>query len=149
MPLYKEDAERTLKLLWEFLGSADDHDQQQSYKDVISGLQVYLTDVLPASRPCLRVRGADGQVTEIQQESNARTQTVDLHCSQGEKLGLVLDRVKLNGNVWSGVDQISPIMVSLVTPGSAAAKDGRLRRGDQLLEIDGQPLAQCSLERAR
>ena len=157
MPLDREDAERALQLLWElFLERAenDDLDQENAYKEVISGLQVYLTDVLPASLPCLRAKGADGLVIEIQQEPNARPQTIDLHCSQREQLGIVLDRVNINGRWWSGAsagssDQISPIMVSLITPGSAAAKDGRLARGDQLLEIDGHPLSQCSLERAR
>ena len=154
MPFDKQEAERALQLLWEFLGSADSDDLEQwnAYREVISGLHVYLTDVLPASLPCLRARGADGLIVEIQQEPNARPQTIKLHCSGGEKLGIVLDKVNLNGTWWSGGaanDQISPIMVSLITPGSAAAKDGRLARGDQLLEIDGHPLSQCSLERAR
>ena len=156
MPVDRQDAERALQLLWEFLESAenDDLDQENAYKEVISGLQIYLTDILPASLPCLRTKGPDGLIIEIQQEPNVRPQTIDLHCSQGEQLGLVLDRVNINGRWWGGAsagssDQISPIMVSLVTPSSAAAKDGRLARGDQLLEIDGHPLSQCSLERAR
>ena len=147
----KEDAERALRLLWEFLGSTDTDDlhQQHTYKEAISGLQAYLTDVLPASLPCLRARGPNGLIVEIQPEPNARPQSVTIHCNQGERLGIVLDKVRLNGRLWSAGDQISPIMVSLITPGSAAAKDGRLARGDQLLEIDGHPLSQCSLERAR
>ena len=154
MPLDRQDAERALQLLWKlFLERAenDDLDQENAYKEVISGLQVYLTDVLPASLPCLQAKGADGLIIEIQQEPNARPQMIDLHCSQGEQLGIVLDRVNVNGRWWSGASggQISPIMVCLITPGSAAAKDGRLARGDQLLEIDGHPLSQCSLERAR
>ena len=155
MPLDRQDAERALQLLWElFLERAenDDLDQENAYKEIISGLQVYLTDVLPASLPCLRAKGADGLIIEILQEPNARPQTIDLHCSKGEQLGIVLDRVNVNGRWWSdsaGSNQISPIMVTLITPGSAAAKDGRLARGDQLLEIDGHPLSRCSLERAR
>ena len=148
MPLQKEDAERALQLFWEFV-DASDGDDLQAYKEAISGLQVYLTDVLPASLPCLRVKGADGLIVEIQPHHGACSQTVDLYCSDGERLGLVLDKVNLNGRWWGGSDQISPIMISLITPGSAAAKDGRLARGDQLLEIDGHPLSQCSLERAR
>ena len=153
MPLDREDAERALQLLWElFLNRAENDDlgQENAYKELISGLQVYLTDVLPASLPCLRVKGADGLIVEIQQEPNARPQTIDLHCSQREQLGIVLDRVNINGG-WGGANsnQISPIMVSLITPNSAAAKDGRLARGDQLLEINGHPLSQSSLERAR
>ncbi len=157
MPLDREDAERALQLLWElFLERAENDDlgQENAYKEVIAGLQVYLTDVLPASLPCLRVKGADGLIVEIQQEPNVRPQTIVLHCSQREHIGIVLDRVNINGGWWGGSastssDQISPIMVSLITPTSAAAKDGRLSRGDQLLEIDGHPLSQCSLERAR
>lgn len=147
----KSDAERALQLLWEFLENTDedDLDQQRAYKEVIGGLHSYLSDVLPASLPCLRAKGANGLVIEIQPEPNARPQTIDIYCNSGEKLGIVLDRVNLNGRLWSASDQISPIMVSLITPGSAAAKDGRLARGDQILEIDGHPLSQCSVERAR
>ena len=154
MSLDREDAERALQLLWElFLNRAENDDlgQENAYKELISGLQVYLTDVLPASLPCLRVKGADGLIVEIQQEPNARPQTIDLHCSQREQLGIGLDRVNINGS-WGGgasSDQISPIMVSRIIPNSAASKDGRLARGDQLLEINGHPLSQCSLERAR
>ena len=156
MPLDREDAERALQLLWElFLNRAENDDlgQENAYKELISGLQVYLTDVLPASLPCLRVKGADGLIVEIQQEPNARPQTIDLHCSEREQLGIVLDRVNVNGG-WGGggganSNQISPIMVSLITPNSAAAKDGRMARGDQLLEVNGHPLSQSSLERAR
>ena len=148
MPLQKEDAERALQLFWEFF-DASNTDDLQAYKEAISGLQVYLTDVLPASLPCLRVKGTDGLIVEIQPHHDARPQIVDLYCSDGERLGLVLDKVNINGRWWEGSDQISPIMISLITPGSAAAKDGRLARGDQLLEIDGHPLSQCSLERAR
>ena len=156
MPLDREDAERALQLLWElFLNRAENDDlgQENAYKELISGLQVYLTDVLPASLPCLLVKGADGLIIEIQQEPNARPQTIDLYCSEREQLGIVLDRVNINGG-WGGggganSNQISPIMVSLITPNSAAAKDGRMARGDQLLEINGHPLSQSSLERAR
>lgn len=150
--MQKEEAERALQLLWEFMGSADidDLDRYQAlYRDVISGLHVYLTDILPASLPCLRARGTDGRVVEIPLEPNARSQSIDLYCNQGEKLGIVLDKVNLNGTWLSAGNQVSPIMVSLINHGSAAAKDGRLARGDQLLEIDGHPLSQCSLERAR
>ena len=54
--MQKEEAERALQLFWEFLGraGADDPDQLNAYKEVISGLHVYLTDILPASLPCLR-----------------------------------------------------------------------------------------------
>ena len=149
--MQKEEAERALQLFWEFLGraGADDPDQLNAYKEVISGLHVYLTDILPASLPCLRARGPDGRVVEIQMEPNARPSTVDLYCSHGEKLGIVLDKVNLNGEWLRAGNLVSPIMVSLIAPGSAASKDGRLARGDQLLEIDGHPLSQCSLERAR
>lgn len=148
MPLQKEDAERALHLFWEFFDSSN-ADDLQAYKEAISGLQVYLTDVLPASLPCLIAKGADGLIVEIQPNQNARPQVIELYCSLGEKLGLVLDKVNLNGRWLGAGDRISPIMISLITPGSAAAKDGRLARGDQLLEIDGHPLSQCSLERAR
>ena len=71
---------------------------------------------------------------------------VDLEVTLGDKLGLVLDSINVDG-VFGGA--VSPIVVSLVTSGGVAARDGRLRRGDQLLEINGHSLAQATLGRAR
>lgn len=71
---------------------------------------------------------------------------VDLEVTPHDKLGVVLDSINVDG-VFGGA--VSPIVVSLVTPGSVAARDGRLGRGDQLLEINSHSLAQATLGRAR
>lgn len=56
MPLLRRDAERGLSLLWEFMSEAKDPKSRDAYGKAISGLHVYLTDMLPASRPFLRAR---------------------------------------------------------------------------------------------
>lgn len=56
MPLYRRDAERGLKLLWELLPANKDSESRDAYGRAISGLHVYLSDMLPASQPCLRAK---------------------------------------------------------------------------------------------
>ena len=143
MPLGREDADRGLDLLWEFHNEAEDDAQRVAYAEAIASLHSYLTDLLPASRPSLRAKVKDGFVDVHLQDKNP-VQTVQLFLSEGEKLGISIDSISEWGN--SGV---SPVVVSLVKPGSAADKEGSLRRGDQLVEIDGRPLSHVSLERAR
>ncbi len=71
---------------------------------------------------------------------------VDLEVAPGDKVGIVLDSIHVDSISLSGM---SPIVVSLVSPGSVAARDRRLGRGDQVLEINGHSLRLASLERAR
>ena len=145
MPLGRKDADRGLELLWEFHGKAEDEQQRSAYVEAISSLHAYLTDLLPASQPLLRAKVKDGLV-EIRPLNECPQQTVRLHCAKGEKLGLSIDSVSVREWVSS---EVSPFVVSLVKPGSVADKDGTLRRGDQLLEVNGRPLLHVSLDRAR
>lgn len=87
-----------------------------------------------------------GGVIEVHPREDAPVRLVDLEVSPGDKLGIVLDSINVDGVNESSV---SPIVVSLVTSGSVAARDRRLGRGDQLLEINGHSLAQATLGRAR
>ena len=73
-------------------------------------------------------------------------QEIDLSICAGEKLGLLLDGVHVNDG--SGMT-VSNIFINFLRPNGAAAKDGRLVQGDQVLHVNGHPLAQVSLERAR
>lgn len=145
MPLHKREAERGLQLLWDFMSHAKNPQEQLAYEQAISGLHAYLTDILPASQPCLQATMNDGGTVEIRQDQDVAVQIVDLYCFDYEKLGLVLDSVNVKN--WSS--GVSPIIISLVSPGGAAFKDNQLKRGDQVLEINGHSLAQASLQRAR
>ena len=147
MPLGRKDADRGLGLLWEFHREAEDDTQRAAYAEAIASLHSYLTDLLPASRPSLRAKVKDGYYVDVdvRARDESPVRTVQLCCGDGEKLGLSIDGV----NVGPGRGEVSPVVVSLVRPGSAADKEGSLRRGDQLVEVDGRPLAQVSLERAR
>jgi len=208
MPMHRRDAERSLNLLWEFMSIVENSESTKVYSQAISSLHLFLTDVLPASQPCLRARvgvRADnvsyyvsslqhsfpehtfdirrfihsifnrsiyllniftnnisrcrfiiiisrscivltlqGDIVEIRPRQDTPVRLVDLSVSAGERLGLVLDSINIEA-----VNGVSPIVVSLVNAGGVAAQDGRLRRGDQLLEINGHSLKLASLERAR
>lgn len=145
MPLGRKDADRGLDLLWEFHDKAEDDEQRAAYADAIASIHSYLTDLLPATQPSLRAKVKRGYL-EIWPRTEAPLRTVQLHCGDGERLGLSIDSVSVSE--WSSC-KVSPVVVSLVKPGSVADKEGSLQRGDQLVEIDGRPLAQVSLERAR
>lgn len=145
MPLGRKDADRGLDLLWEFHDKAENDEQRAAYADAISSIHSYLTDLLPATQPSLRAKVKKGYL-EIRPRLEAPLRTVQLHWGEGERMGLSIDSVSVSE--WNSC-KVSPVVVSLVTPGSAADKEGSLQRGDQLVEIDGRPLAQVSLERAR
>ena len=145
MPLSKRDAEKCLNLLWDYLPLSEAEDERRAYGSAISSLHAYLTDVLPASQPCVRARYPDGVVEILLGDHAECERKVDLYLSEGEKLGLVLDRV----DVFGEGDAASPIVISLLKPSGAAAKDGRLSRGDQILQVNGYSLAKVSLQRAQ
>ena len=147
MPLGRSDADRGLDLLWEFHREAQDEAERAAYAEAISSLHSYLTDLLPASQPTLRARaGRDGFV-DVHPRQEAPARSVEIRCREGERLGLFIDYVSVSK--LGGGGGVSPVVVSLVRPGSAAEREGSLSRGDQLLEVDGRPLAHVSLERAR
>lgn len=143
MPIGRKDAERGLELLWEFRSKTDDPIQRSAYEQAIASLHAFLTDVLPASQPCIRTKVKDGFL-ELHPTQEAPVQVFELKCVGNEKIGLCLDRV----NGW-GANEVSSIVISLVKPGSVAARDSTLKRGDQVIELNGHSLAQVSLERAR
>lgn len=142
MPIGRAQAERCLKLLWEFRSRAEDAEQRSSYENAISILHAYLTDILPAVWPHLVAKTKRGLV-EIVQKDDAPTRHVELRCDAGQTLGVRLDCLR----EYVG-DGVSPILVSYVRPGSAAAKEGMLRRGDQVLAINEHSLVNASLSRA-
>lgn len=147
MSLTKRNVDRCLHLLWDCRSHTEASEQRQAYEQAISSLHAYLTDVLPATLPCVRAN-ADPGVLELFQDEDARAQDVNLLLEEGDKLGVVLDRI--NVNEWSGgVSTASPIAIALIKPNSVAAKDNRLARGDQVLCINGHLLTQVSLQRAR
>ena len=56
MPLVNKDAERGLELMWEFVDKTDDPRQKSAYKQAISCLHCFVTDVIPASQPHMRTK---------------------------------------------------------------------------------------------
>ena len=146
MPLGRGDADRGLDLFWEFHREAESEEERAAYSEAIASLHSYLTDLLPASQPSLRARSKEGFV-DVTPRHETPVTSVELYCGRGEKLGVSIDCVSV-GKLGNCSD-VSPFVVSLVKPGSAADREGSLRRGDQLVEIDGRPLAHVSLERAR
>ncbi len=88
-----------------------------------------------------------GGFVEIRPRKDTPVRIVDLEVAPGEKVGIVLDSIHVDS--IGSLPGMSPIVVSLVSPGSVAARDRRLGRGDQVLEINGNSLRLASLERAR
>lgn len=84
------------------------------------------------------------RIIEARTNEDTPVQMVVLKVNPGEKAGIVLDSISVHSS-----SDLGPIVVSVVSPGSVAALDGRLGRGDQVLEINGHSLRQASLERAR
>ncbi len=145
MPLSRQGADKCLQLLWECRSQTKAPEQLQAYQHAISSLHAYVTDVLPATLPCVRAQAKHG-VVEIFTHQDTRSQDIELVLEQGEKLGIVLDSIDVTPG---SVSTASPIAVSLLRPNCAAAKDGRIARGDQILYINGHSLSQVSLQRAR
>ena len=83
---------------------------------------------------------------EIFTHQDTRSQDIEIFLEQGEKLGIELDSIDVTPG---SVSTASPIAVSLLRPNGAAAKDGRIARGDQVVYINGHSLSQVSLQRAR
>ncbi|XP_071490344.1 multiple PDZ domain protein-like [Diadema antillarum] len=71
---------------------------------------------------------------------------------KGHKTLIVVDcgsSARLGISIVGGVDTSQPVvMVKEVLPGEAAARDGRLQPGDQLLEVDGLDLKNATNEMA-
>ena len=147
MPLGRKDADRGLGLLREFYEEIKNEDEQalSVYEEAIASLDAYLTNLLPASQPSLQAK-VKGGLQEIHPHCEAPIRVVNLHCKLGEKLGVSIESVSLNE--W-GSSEVSPFFISSVKPGSAAEKEGTLRRGDQVMEVNRCPMAQVSQERAR
>ena len=131
-------------MLWECSFHAEAA-EKVAYQKAITSLHAFLTDILPATLPCVRAKAEHG-VIELFADQDARTQEIDLYLEEGEKVGVVLDRIDVTE--WSG-GPASPIAIALIRPNSAAAKDNRLARGDQILYVNGHSLSQVSLQRAR
>lgn len=145
MPLSRQGADKCLQLLWECRSQAEAPEQLQAYQLAISSLHAYLTDVLPATLPCVRAQAKHG-VVEIFTNQDCRSQEIELVLEEGEKLGIVLDCIDITPGSSC---RASPIAIVLLKPNTAAAKDGRLSRGDQVISINGHYLSQVSLQRAR
>ena len=128
MPLSVTDAERTLKLLWEFKQYAEDEDSDASLNAAISLLTGYCTEILPV----ITNNGV-----------NSASAVVELECSPGEKLGICLDAVT------PPLYTHSLIMISLIKPASVSDKSGLLKAGDQIVKINGHSLTGATLRRAR
>lgn len=149
MTLSKRNADRCLHLLWEYRSQAAGAEQKRAYERAISGLHAYLTDVLPATLPCVRAKIPQG-VIELFPDQDAQTQDINLLLDEGDRLGVELDRIHVNEWPNNGLSTTaSPIAIAFIRPNSAAAKDNRLARGDQVLSINGHSLSQVSLQRAR
>merc|ERR1719462_788778 len=68
----------------------------------------------------------------------ARLETLQVELERGSK-GLGLAIMGLGAGAELGLEKLG-IFVKSVTPGGVAAKDGRVKEGDQIIEVNGQSL---------
>merc|ERR1719167_830144 len=68
----------------------------------------------------------------------ARLETLQVELERGSE-GLGLAIMGLGAGAELGLDKLG-IFIKSVTPGGVAAKDGRVKEGDQIIEVNGQSL---------
>lgn len=89
---------------------------------------------------------------EVRADAAAKATVAAFAASEGHAHPRVIELPKteegLGFNVMGGKEQASPIYISRIIPGGAAHKDGRLKRGDQLLAVNGQSVEKASHETA-
>ncbi|KAF6018053.1 LIN7C [Bugula neritina] len=90
--------------------------------------------------------------TEIRAHATAKATVAAFAASEGHSHPRVIILPKtdegLGFNVMGGKEQSSPIYISRIIPGGVADKHGGLKRGDQLLSVDGVSVEGESHERA-
>ncbi|KAL7989962.1 hypothetical protein Chor_012628 [Crotalus horridus] len=78
---------------------------------------------------------------EIQAHATAKATVVAFAASEGHAHPRVVELTKtdegLGFNIMGGKEQNSPIYISRIIPGSVADHHGGLKRGDQLLSVNG------------
>ena len=150
MPLKKGDAERMLRLLWEFRGIADENEERSgdnaAFRQAISMLHAYLTDVLPATQRRVKIL-LDHKALEVTIAPQLDLQWVEMDCkAKNRELGIHLQ--SLDGLVRAQ-DNFCPVYISRMDRASVADREGVLKRGDIVVEVNQRSLMHGSLDRAR
>jgi len=89
---------------------------------------------------------------EVRANATAKATVAAFAASEGHAHPRIVELPKtdegLGFNVMGGKEQNSPIYISRIIPGGAADKNGGLRRGDQLLAVNGVSVEAESHEKA-
>ena len=149
MPLKKTDAERMLRLLWEFRSIADENEEWSgdcaAFRKAISMLHAYLTDVLPATQRQVKIHLAQRTI-EVTIAPQLDLQWVEMDCKANRELGIQLQ--SLDGLVRAQ-DNFCPVYISGMERASVAEREGVLKRGDIVVEVNQRSLMHVSLDQAR
>lgn len=149
MPLKKRDAERLLGLLWDFRSTADEDEECSSdnavFGKAISMLHAYLTDVLPATQRKVKITLAQ-ETIEVTIAPQLDVQLVEMACKANRELGIHLQ--SLDG-LAGAQDSFCHVFISRLDRGSVAEREGVLKRGDIVVEVNKRSLMHVSLDRAR
>ena len=149
MALKKGDAERMLRLLWEFRSIADEKEERSgdnaAFRKAISMLHAYLTDVLPATQRKVKIH-LEEKAVEVTIAPQLDLQWVEMDCKANRDLGIHLQ--SLDGLVRSR-DNFCPVYISRMDRASVAEREGVLKRGDIVVEVNQRSLMHVSLDRAR
>lgn len=106
----------------------------------VKGVAVSLANQQPVGLkrlPCLHLQGSQ----DVRASATAKATVAAFAASEGHAHPRVVELPKteegLGFNVMGGKEQNSPIYISRIIPGGVADRHGGLKRGDQLLSVNG------------
>ncbi len=159
MPISEENAERCLQLLQDYRASTHNQYSQQLQGEVNKSFNI-LTSCI---RNLVPSGGTGGTQNGPIQDSRDKEEILVLTFQNPPKSVLEFGvQVSQSGNrggsfTSQGVvpsnlaakRSIGNIKISVVVPNGYAHRDGKLKNGDELLEINSYLMERCSVERAR
>eukprot|EP00117_Sycon_ciliatum_P044615 scpid95956/ scgid4822/ len=172
MPLCQEDVERSLRILYEVRdlhsSSSSNDEEKLAIEEAIAVLEAHHTSgALPKSPEPVNENG-HAQEFWTQYDSIRRSPVVHEgrrinvvefdNVPKEDGLGVRLDYGEVDSAGAAGDGRSAspngllhdrPIVIASVDEGSVASVDGRLRPGDQVLEVNRHTLLRTTLDRAR
>ena len=172
MPMLREDAERSLRVLYDVrsLNNTSSNDEEKlAVEQAIAILEAHLSS-LPSTSNRLGSEASDDSKRPAEFWSRYNSTRRSPVLEEGRSIsvlefasvpteGLGINLVEEDRGVPgihsrpsspNGFPNVaSSVAVGSIDPGSVAELDGRLRSGDLLLEVNGHTLAKVSVERAR
>ncbi|XP_071794161.1 uncharacterized protein [Asterias amurensis] len=168
MPISEENAARSLRLLKEFRDAAGNNVQQQEdVQQSIDVLNAYLSSILPAATAVVTTGGKAVQHSNSDERNKEEIKVYSFQSPPAPQsiaeFGLILQHGAATAVTLQRSQALEPvaaspllshkalgnIRIAAVTAASYMHQDGRLKIGDEIIEINGHLMERCSVERAR